>query len=136
MRPDALFAYGTLLFPEVFEAVTGRQGRGAEAVLTDWAALRVRGEVYPGRRRAAGARTPGRVYAGLDPETWARLDAFEGELYELAVVEVACQDRLCRAGVYAIAESHQGRLSAERWNAPRLLDADGLRAILISTEEP
>ncbi len=135
MRPEALFAYGSLLFPAVFEAVTGRRGRCADAVLADWAALRVRGEVYPGLRRAAGARTSGRVYFGVDPETWARLDAFEGELYELAVVEVACQGGLCQAGAYAIAELHQRRLSAEPWD-PRFLDAGDLRAMLISTEEP
>lgn len=136
MRPDALFAYGTLLFPEVFEAVTGRRGRCAEAVLAGWAALRVRGEVYPGLRRAVGARTPGRVYFDVDLEAWARLDAFEGGLYELAAVEVACRDHLFPAGVYAVAESQLGRLSAEPWDAPRFLDADDLRAILISTEEP
>ena len=76
------------------------------------------------------------MYFGVDPETWAHLDAFEGALYELAAVEVACQDRLCQTGVYVIAQSHLGHLSAEPWDAPRFRDAEALRAILISTEEP
>ena len=76
LRPRALFAYGTLWFPELFEAVTGQRPRSSEAVLADWTALRVGGAVYPGLHRAAGARTDGRVYFDVAAATWARLDRF------------------------------------------------------------
>lgn len=119
MRPDALFAYGTLLFPEIFEAVSGRRLRSAEALLDGWAARRLAGAVYPGLCRAPGLRTPGRVYFGVDARTWARLDAFEGEVYALASVEVSCGSGALQAGVYAVAESHLQRLSDEPWDAER-----------------
>ena len=43
-----LFAYGTLMVPEVLRAVTGREFTWREAVLRGYVRLTVRGQSYPG----------------------------------------------------------------------------------------
>ncbi len=119
-RPDALFAYGTLIFTEIFEAVTGARRRSSECVLADWSARLVRNRTYPGLRFAPGASTPGRLYAGLGDVLWKRLDEFEGDLYELRSVVVDSNP----AGVYVVADRNLERLASEPWD-PAQFRAEG-----------
>lgn len=116
MRPDALFAYGTLIFPEVFRAVTGRLPESRPGRLAGWAAYGLQGAVYPGLRPAEGSETPGRLYLGIDPPTWARLDAFEGELYRVETLDVECAAGPRSAAVYVVEPDQRHRLSDRPWN--------------------
>ena len=84
-----VFTYGTLLFPEVMEAVAGRVFASVPATLAGFARVCVRGAVYPGAREQAGASIAGLLYRDLDAAALARLDRFEGELYERRRVRVA-----------------------------------------------
>ncbi len=76
-----LFVYGSLLFDDVFRAVTGRSADHEPAVLADHARYRVRGASYPAVVPEPGAETEGVVYARLDDDTMAALDRFEGDMY-------------------------------------------------------
>ena len=62
--------------------ITGRRLPSEPATLEGFARSMLRGEAYPGIAPAAGARTPGTLYSGLDPESLALLDRFESDLYE------------------------------------------------------
>lgn len=87
----SLFAYGTLLVPEIWELVVGAPGRGEDAALPGFEIRRVRGGDFPGIVRADGPETvvTGRVFHDLDRAMIARLDAYEDSFYERIEVE-AC----------------------------------------------
>lgn len=62
---DNLFAYGTLLCEDIFQAVTNCQTPGYEAEQRQYRRLRIRGEEYPGLMAAAGFTVEGIIYPGL-----------------------------------------------------------------------
>src|SRR5262245_64477881 len=108
-----LFCYGSLEFAEVMRAVTGRSFAHARARLGGWERRRLRGRSYPGLRPHAGASTAGTLWQGIDPGSAARLDRFEGALYERRTLPVRAAGGLADAEVYVIREEHLGELSAE-----------------------
>ena len=76
-----LFAYGTLQFPEVIAAVTGRRFTGVPALLSDHARYALRKRCYPGVRPQSGATVEGVLYCDIDARALARLDRFEDPFY-------------------------------------------------------
>lgn len=104
MRTRTLFLYGTLQFPAVFEAVTGRPLESESAVLDGYARFRVRDEPYPAIVAAAGAHVPGVICADVDPVSLARVDRFEGEMYRRETVQVRAgrEGRAVDAETYVI----------------------------------
>lgn len=81
-----LFAYGTLMWPEVLEAVIGRRPEGVKAVLGGYLRLRISGACYPAIVPSEGGRVEGVVYRSLNAAEYERLDRFEGEEYERTTV--------------------------------------------------
>jgi gamma-glutamylcyclotransferase (GGCT)/AIG2-like uncharacterized protein YtfP len=114
----ALFAYGTLMVPAVMEAVTGRRFPERAAVLRGFARHRLRGRLYPAVVEAAGAVLEGRLYEGIDAATLARLDRFEGRLYQRRRVTVEPAPGVTApADLYVLADSRRAELLAEPWDA-------------------
>lgn len=113
-----LFAYGTLLAPEIWFAVAGRDCPSEEAVLPGYEIRRVKGGDYPGIIRAGDEdEVPGRVFSGLDSEILGRLDAYEDGFYER--IEVTLLDRRgnpVESETYVIPEKHREILSNETWS--------------------
>lgn len=115
-RDACLFAYGTLMFPPIFTAVTGREGAMRPAVLAGYARLRVRDTPYPALVAAAAASTEGLLSAPLDLATWQRLDEFEGSFYDRITVSVALADgRTAAAQTYVATARGRHRLSTSAW---------------------
>src|SRR3954470_18740888 len=77
----ALFAYGTLTFGAVVEALLGRRPPVAPAVVPGWRAARRPGRPYPGLVPAPGGQAAGLLLFGLTPPEWAVLDSWEGDPY-------------------------------------------------------
>jgi hypothetical protein len=77
----ALFAYGTLTFAPVVEALLGRRPPSAAAVVPGWRAARLPGRPYPGLVPASDGRAAGLLLSGLTPAEWALLDSWEGDPY-------------------------------------------------------
>lgn len=112
------FTYGSLMWADIMARVCGREFASEPASLADHARHPVRGQDYPGLRPAPGGVVPGRLYRDVDAEAWARLDAFEGEEYERAEVQVALADgRVVPAQVYRFREAFAGRLLPQAWDA-------------------
>ncbi len=111
-----VFAYGTLLFPEVMLAVTRTRFLAQPAMLRGYARRRVRGASYPGLRCEPGAVTEGRLYRAVDPAALDRLDAFEGNLYARERVLVELDASLLEAITYLIRPAFLHRLSEESWD--------------------
>ena len=114
-----LFCYGSLEFAEVMRAVTGRAFAHERARLDGWERRRFRGRSYPGLRARANASTAGTVWHGIDARSAARLDAFEGSLYERRGVLVRTRAGLAVAEVYVTRADHLAELSNEAWDPLR-----------------
>ena len=122
----ALFAYGTLVLPDVLEALLGRALPAQPAQLAGYARYRVRGEVFPALAAEAGADTSGVLYTGVDQREWALLDRFEGELYVRRAVRVETPAGARDAWTYLVAAGREPLLTREPWD-PRSF-AEGNRA--------
>ena len=119
---ERVFTYGTLLLPDVMQAVTGQSFPSEEAVLYDYIRFQVRDKVYPGIIPARGARVTGRLYSGTDPLALLLLDRFEGDLYERRVVQViTATGTSLDAYAYVIAPMHRRSLSTQAWSVSRFV---------------
>ena len=114
---DALFAYGTLAFPEVMEAVLGAVLPNEPARVEGWARYRVRGEHYPGIVANLGAATPGTLYTACTPSAMRILDDFEGDLYDRVELVVEPKgDAPRHAHAYVIPAGRATRLTRDSWS--------------------
>jgi gamma-glutamylcyclotransferase (GGCT)/AIG2-like uncharacterized protein YtfP len=113
---EEVFAYGTLLVPEVMEALLGRTVPSAPARLAGFACYRVRGAVFPAALESSGREIRGRLYRGLDPPTLALLDRFEGDLYQRRRLTVELGGGESAAWVYLLAADRSGLLTDEPWS--------------------
>jgi len=112
-----LFAYGTLLVPEVMEIVTGRGFASEPARLADHRCRLLRGAVYPGVLPVRGETTQGRVHHGLDARALERTDRFEGALYERRALEVTlARGTGCEAFVYVLRSEHRALATDARFD--------------------
>ena len=115
-----LFAYGTLAFPAVVEALLERRLHARPARLEGFSRRRLRDRVYPGIVALPGAATQGVVIEGLGPRDLKRLDAFEGPLYERRRVEVTGPGSVrLPAETYVIAEARRALATSEPWSRER-----------------
>ena len=118
----SLFSYGTLEIPEVMTAVTGRTFDSTGAVLPDHARFLLHGETYPGIVHSYRAEVTGVLYRGVDRDSLALLDLFEGELYRRETVHVttASQQRVA-AEAYLVPSNHELLLSQHPWERERFV---------------
>jgi gamma-glutamylcyclotransferase (GGCT)/AIG2-like uncharacterized protein YtfP len=79
---DSLFVYGSLLFPEVLQALLDRVPSRTPAAAPSWRVAALPARDYPGLVPGPGSAS-GLLLAELTPEEWRTLIAFEGELYDL-----------------------------------------------------
>ena len=113
-----IFVYGTLIFPQVMEAVTGRPHEGQTAKLHNFAAYKVVGDVYPGIWHLEGVTTDGILYQDISPEDLEVLDRYEGEEYNRELLEVETEDgNMHRAWAYTYRPAYRHMLSETPWNA-------------------
>ena len=112
-----LFTYGTLMLPEVMELVGGAALRREPARLGGFRCGALRGAVYPGLVPEAGAVTRGVLWSGLDERVVARVDRFEGELYERRSTSVEREVGVaCEAWVYVLRPGGRGLLLDAPWD--------------------
>lgn len=86
-QPDALFAYGSLTFPEVLEVLLGRVPALTPATARGWRIAALRDRPFPVLVPAEGVAS-GILVTGLTSAEWRILDAFEAPSYELRVLDL------------------------------------------------
>ncbi len=118
-----LFAYGTLMWPEVLAAVMGRRMESAPAVLKDHKRLRVKGQCYPAVVPSQGDSVEGALYRGLTAEEFRRLDLFEGAEYD----RIKHDFDGAPAFVYVLSAEHARLAAAEPWD-PAMMTPEALAA--------
>jgi hypothetical protein len=87
VAPQALFAYGTLQFPEVLSALLGRVPSCTPVAVPGWRVAALPGRSYPGLVRHSGTAT-GLLITGLSVPEWRTLDAWEDAFYELRELDL------------------------------------------------
>ena len=128
-----LFAYGSLVVPEVMQAVTCRSFRHAEARLHGFARHMLEGRVYPGVTEAGGCTTEGRVYFDLDEDALARLDYFEADEYVRRTLEVEVEgESPALAFVYVIPDHLADLATDDVWDEVKFV-AEELERFLEQT---
>lgn len=86
-----LFAYGTLLLPEVWQRVVGAPARSAPARLRGFRIRRVAGDVYPVMFAADAADVvDGLVFFDLSEPTIALIDDYESGIYRRLATVAEC----------------------------------------------
>jgi len=114
-----LFAYGTLLVPEIWEAVTGAPPpRNVPATLASYEIFRVKGGDFPGIIESENSHdvVPGHIYFDLPADTMSALDRYEDTFYERAEVTVSTSTGPESAQTYRIPRSEAAiLLSPETW---------------------
>ena len=111
----AIFAYGTLQVPEIFEAVTGTSAVSESAILPGYARYGIRGQVFPGIVPEAGASVSGRYYPDLDEDTLAKIDDYEDVLYDRLTVTVRVGGVQKPAETYVVAGRYHDWLDGKPW---------------------
>ena len=87
VRPDVLFAYGSLQFPEVLLALFERVPAHSPAQAPGWKTTTLPNRVYPGLVPAI-ASASGYLLTDLSPHEWRLLDAFEDPSYDLCPLDL------------------------------------------------
>ena len=112
----SVFTYGTLEIPTVMESVTGRSFDSVEATAHGYARYLLKGRIYPGMTPVSGQRTSGRVYLGLDEQSFALLDQFEDDVYVRQLISVQTfEGKWLKAYAYVIEPEDKDRLTADPW---------------------
>ncbi len=83
-----VFAYGSLVVPDVMQVVTGRAHEHVRARLPAFARHVLIGRVYPGIVPDAASAVDGRLYFDVKEDELHRLDWWEDEEYDRESVEV------------------------------------------------
>jgi gamma-glutamylcyclotransferase (GGCT)/AIG2-like uncharacterized protein YtfP len=127
-----VFTYGTLMFPEVWRAVVGREFPAVEGVAGGYAVYRVQDAAFPGIV-AAGERDQvrGVVYLDVDHASLTRLDLFEDDFYVRQSIWVDCEDGERRsADAYVVPEENHAVLTDEVWNRAKFIASGGLEQFI------
>ena len=123
-----LFAYGTLMCEDIMHKVSACRPAHAPATLGNYRRCRVDGEVYPGVVAEQGGLVRGLVYFDVPAEAWARLDAFEGEMYCRSIVLLTgadvCGDEISlEAETYVVRPEFVHRLLPVEWSLAEFLES-------------
>ena len=124
-----LFAYGTLRHQKIFSLVAGEHGVAFFALLPNYQAWTLKGQIYPGPAPCAEDQVLGTLYCDLSEYQWGLLDYFEGEFYWKVEINVRVEDRSRNALTYLLKPDYYGMLSARRWDYEHFLEADFKRFI-------
>lgn len=113
---QGLFAYGTLMCPDILEREAGLRLSGSPAVLRHYRRRRLRGELYPAMVQAAGEVVEGLLFRHLPASAWTLLDRFEGEMYRRTLVQVQTASGEEAAYAYVLQPAYESLLTDESWS--------------------
>ena len=96
-----VFVYGTLLFPEILEGLTGRSFSMQQAELLNFKRLRVAQGDYPAIIAAEGESVSGKLVLNVDARSMEMLRFYEGDDYDCRKLEVKLKTQTVAAQVFA-----------------------------------
>ncbi|MEM7466438.1 MAG: gamma-glutamylcyclotransferase family protein [Pseudomonadota bacterium] len=113
-----LFAYGTLMAPQVFQLITNLKASSSAAKLRGFRRFSFEGQCYPGIMPAnAGDCVEGLLYADIPPQFWPQLDKYESYVYERKEVRVQTpKGENTVAETYIVRPAYRHLLSDDEWD--------------------
>lgn len=118
-----LFTYGTLEFPEIFEAITGDEVRGIPASVENFARYLLKGKCYPGIVAVEGEVISGTLYLNVDPVAMQKIENYEDACYDKHRLKVvAANQREFEAMAFVIPETQRHLLSGRKWSQREFAD--------------
>lgn len=118
------------MIPDVMYAVTTREFRFIDATLRGYARFTVKGASYPGIIPVTDAVTEGIIYFNVDESSLARLDIFEGDLYQRTPIQAETErGKILNAETYVIKPEHRDYLSLQKWDVEEFVQ-NSLEAFL------
>lgn len=124
MSVQYIFFYGTLMCPDVYQAVTGRELIAEKASLKNYRIYSLKNRVYPGIVPFRGAEVCG-LMTKVDAETIMRLDQFEGGEYERMSVGINDKsDNKLTGWAYVLREDSYHILASAGWSFQNFLEND------------
>lgn len=111
-----VFTYGTLIFPDIMEAVTGHQFEACAGTLHGYSRYALRHVDYPGIVPSSQGSTEGVLYFHVNDAALHRLDAFEDQFYARERLRIETNEGEHSALVYTLTPSAAQRLlTTEPW---------------------
>ena len=122
-----VFAYGTLLFPDVWHRVVRGAYDRVPARIHGFSRRRLRDALFPAVVSACLTESVrGVLYLEVSADDLERIDRFEGPWYEKKTVACTREDgRIVPARVYVIDPKHRYRIEARTWD-PEWFSRHGL----------
>ena len=114
-----LFTYGSLILPEVWEAVTGEQRASEAGSIRGYIRRTVAGATFPGILYTGNKndRVDGAIYRDIDSHSLESLDQFESDFYIRKNVDAHGNNGTTLAcGAYVVPSENSGLLSEEEWS--------------------
>jgi gamma-glutamylcyclotransferase (GGCT)/AIG2-like uncharacterized protein YtfP len=127
-----IFAYGSLIHPEVWQAVTGKAHRSEPGTIRGFIRRTICGATFPGiiATENGSATVSGAIYHGVDSESLAALDAFESDFYVRSTLEARDGNGgIINCDAYLVPAENAHLLSDSEWD-PDDFVANHLRAFL------
>lgn len=124
-----VFAYGTLMLPQVVEALTGILFTPKAAILNGYSRYVFKGKCYPGIIEDKTGCVEGVLYVNIDDHTLSIFDWFEDVLYERHLLTVQIEDETIQAFTYVVPQRHQHKLDNLPWTLERFIETHSDRYI-------
>jgi len=102
-----VYTYGSLMFPEVMEALTERIFKFEDLRLQGFERFKLKEKKYPGVIENGNAFLSGRVWFDLDSASLDILDAFEDKIYTERSLDFRPNPKAIRRSVYCGPKAHQ-----------------------------
>ncbi len=114
-----LFVYGTLLFPEVVFALTGKKFKTKNAILLDYKRYKIFDQhisrKYPAIIESKSSVVKGKILFDIDEESLKILDFFEDKEYEKKTVIVQSDNKTFETIVYVWKNEFKNKLKS-KWS--------------------
>jgi gamma-glutamylcyclotransferase (GGCT)/AIG2-like uncharacterized protein YtfP len=124
-RVPNLFAYGTLMCPDIMREVAACLPHSSPGVLHGYCRRGFKGEPYPGLAPDSTGRVQGVLYRRVPASAWARLDRFEGPMYVRQTVCIELADGASlSADTYLVRTRFLSRLAGDDWSYAEFLRRD------------
>lgn len=120
-----LFVYGTLMIPEIFKKVTGREPDFQHGKLRNYRRISLQNRYYPGLIYEQDDSTEGFLVIINDEREWNILVQYEGSEYKLNEVEVEMQNSSKeKAWVFTLNENYHCIAIDETWYLHKFIECN------------
>ncbi|MCY1722681.1 gamma-glutamylcyclotransferase [Prolixibacteraceae bacterium Z1-6] len=113
-----LFVYGSLLFPEILEGLTGKLFKTSDAILHGFKRYAVKGADYPAIVENTSSKVKGKIVSGVDEKSMQTITYYEGDQYDIVPLKIVFENDVIETFVF-VWNLEQDDLETQDWDAKR-----------------